>query len=813
MRTRYRVGMATGNKSYAAIPKAPTELKLVLSDCALNPKQKLFIDCVKKRIIVRAGRRGGKTHGVSQMMLKRFTQPVMNRVLYAAPTIDQVESCWFECVNALRPMIEAGIYIKNETEHSITEPGTKRRIRLKTAWNADTLRGDYADLLILDEWQLMNEDAWELVGAPMLLDNDGDAVFIYTPISLHPGKKFTSKANDPQHASKMFKKAAGEEERLGAASRWATFHWASKDNGYISQSAVADLAADMTAIAYRQEIEAEDIDEAPGAMWTRQMVERNRVDPVEIYKKTELGVIEYLVDFDRVVVGVDPSGSTTGDECGIVVAGRIGKDFFVLDDVSVQGRPETWAQDAINAYYKWHADRIVAETNFGGLMVESTFKLLDGKVAVKLVNASRGKAVRAEPVSAVYEKDHGHHVGSFPKLENEMCFVAGTLISCLRGLVPIELVSVNDLVLTRSGYRSVVHCGVTDLVAEVSKLETTAGRILIGKDSHPIYDESFGDFVPMRMLTSSSILEVLPWQDTTDMGMLSEVAGLGQSIIKDIKLDCIGQFGNTIMDQFQKVIWFIIRMGIPSIMISRIWNYSLCGNTALFTPDMLGQMNQGIKYPRSRNVFGQPSHLVRSNVFSVRKYFGAERRSASGARMLARKDMPSSIIKIGKAPVFNLEIADVPEYYANGILVHNCLWQPGMSSPNRMDALVWAGTSLMLGASYGLLELWKRQSEKVGAEATRAPDQVDSTPKVTSDFNSPKARQKAWRENVVEKELMKSVQRKPIVYKDPPKVPQCPTCGGTLSVYSTVMVCPACGYKTKEITTNIISNDTLTAMR
>ena len=89
------------------------------------------------------------------------------------------------------------------TEHTVEKLGTMQRIRAKTAWNADTLRGDFADLLILDEWQLMNESAWEDVGAPMLLDNNGDAIFIYAPPSL----KFRSvtKARDPLYAAKMFK--------------------------------------------------------------------------------------------------------------------------------------------------------------------------------------------------------------------------------------------------------------------------------------------------------------------------------------------------------------------------------------------------------------------------------------------------------------------------------------------------------------------------------------------------------------------------------------------------------------------------------
>jgi hypothetical protein len=387
-----------------------------LSDCLKNPKQWDFINCDAKRIIVRAGRRGGKTHGVAERSVLRFLKG--RRQLYAAPTQEQVDSFWYLVVQALMPLIEAKILYKNESLHVIEYPNTKQRIRAKTAWNADTLRGDYADDLILDEWQLMNEDAWELVGAPMLLDNDGDAVFIYTPPSLHAkGKKFVSKANDPQHASKMYKKAEAEIIAKGAQSRWATFHWKSIDNGYISAKAIDELAEDMSSLAYRQEIEAEDIDEAPGALWTRDSIEKGRVSAKLRYDRD-------LLPLERVVVSIDPSGSTTGDEAGIAVTGKQGKDFYFLEDYSLQGRPEVWAQKAIDAFYEFLADKIVAEGNFGGLMVEAVIKLLDPNIPVKIVTASRGKDVRAEPISAIYDKRNGyrgHHVGTFPKLEEEMC--------------------------------------------------------------------------------------------------------------------------------------------------------------------------------------------------------------------------------------------------------------------------------------------------------------------------------------------------------------------------------------------------------
>ena len=361
-------------------------------------EQGRVIDSPAKRKVVRAGRRGGKTVGVGILAVEKFLEG--RRVLYGAPTTEQVGRFWTTVVRALEPAIDAGFVRKNETEHLLEFPGTEQRIRAKTCWNADTLRGDYADLLMLDEFQMMNEDTWDVVGAPMLLDNNGDAVFIYTPPSLH--NRSASKASDPQHAAKLFRRAQSD-----TSGRWATFHFKSADNPYISQEALDEISQDMTALAYRMEILAEDVDEAPGALWTRAIIENGR----------ELKA----PDLDRVVVAIDPSATSTGDEAGIVTVGSQGQHIYTLADDSRQGAPLEWARAAVAAYHRHKADRIIAESNNGGEMVAQTIKTVDPSVPVRLVHASRGKQTRAEPVSAIYEQGRGHHVGSFPRLEDEMC--------------------------------------------------------------------------------------------------------------------------------------------------------------------------------------------------------------------------------------------------------------------------------------------------------------------------------------------------------------------------------------------------------
>ena len=211
--------------------------------------QQAFIASKAKRRIVRAGRRSGKTVGLSIAALEWFLAG--QRVLYATPTSEQHNAFWFEVNRALGPAIAAGAFHKNESEHFIERVGTENRIKAKTAWDPDTLRGDYADRLLLDEYQLMNERTWAEVGAPMLLDNNGDAIFAYTPPSLR--STGISRASDPRHAAKLF--GAAREDKTG---RWEAFHFTSMDNPHISKLALADITQDMSQGAYRQEILGED---------------------------------------------------------------------------------------------------------------------------------------------------------------------------------------------------------------------------------------------------------------------------------------------------------------------------------------------------------------------------------------------------------------------------------------------------------------------------------------------------------------------------------------------------------------------------
>lgn len=158
----------------------------------------------------------------------------------------------------------------------------------------------------------------------------------------------------------------------------------------------------------RQELLAEVLEDNPGALW-----KRSNIDELRVLKSPELA---------RLVIAIDPSATSGGDEAGIIAAG-VDKDGhgYIIDDLSRQASPDQWAREAIVAYHKHSADRIVAETNQGGEMVELTLRTIDPTIPYKGLHASRGKATRAEPIAALYEQGKVHHVGMFAALEDEMC--------------------------------------------------------------------------------------------------------------------------------------------------------------------------------------------------------------------------------------------------------------------------------------------------------------------------------------------------------------------------------------------------------
>jgi len=160
----------------------------------------------------------------------------------------------------------------------------------------------------------------------------------------------------------------------------------------------------------RQELYAEIIDDIEGALWSHSMIEDHRVTEAP--------------EMQRIVVSIDPAVTSgeNSDETGIIISGRgVDNRYYVIDDISGRMSPDAWAQKAVNAYHEHDADKIVAEVNNGGDLVERLIRTVESGVPYKAIRSSRGKFLRAEPISALYEQGKVSHLGVFSELEQQMC--------------------------------------------------------------------------------------------------------------------------------------------------------------------------------------------------------------------------------------------------------------------------------------------------------------------------------------------------------------------------------------------------------
>jgi hypothetical protein len=240
-----------------------------------------------------------------------------------------------------------------------------------------------------------------------------------------------------------------------------------------------------------------EVDEVEGALWRLDLIKRSAA-PEGGYR--------------RVVIGVDPSGG--GEEIGIIVVG-MGRDGrgYVIADLTQLGRlgPHNWGRTVGVGYDDHGADRVIAEKNFGGDLVESNLKTASGygHLPVYMVTASRGKDLRAEPVVALYEQDKIRHVGTFPELEAEQTrWVPGTpgsspnrVDACLAPETPvltaagwrrIDEVLPGDLVLTRAGWKPVLAATVTAADRELLAVELSSGEVLRGTGEHRVWCQGRG---------------------------------------------------------------------------------------------------------------------------------------------------------------------------------------------------------------------------------------------------------------------------------------------------------------------------------
>lgn len=270
------------------------------------------------------------------------------------------------------------------------------RYKLFSADEPDRLRGPQAHRAWCDELAAWTKpDAWDQMLFGLRLGQHPQVVVTTTPRPVPLVRRIAQDARTRLTRGRTMDNAAN-----------------------LAPSALAQLQARYAGTRLgRQELEAEILDDVPGALWTRAMIDV-AVAPVA------------LPQMQRVVVAIDPSGTRgkddSGDSIGIVVAGKgVDGRGYVLADRTCKLSPAGWGARAVAAYREFKADRIVAERNFGGAMVEAVIRSADPNAAYAEVTASRGKAVRAEPVAALYEQGRVSHVSGLTELEDQLCQMAG----------------------------------------------------------------------------------------------------------------------------------------------------------------------------------------------------------------------------------------------------------------------------------------------------------------------------------------------------------------------------------------------------
>jgi phage terminase large subunit-like protein len=210
------------------------------------------------------------------------------------------------------------------------------------------------------------------------------------------------------------KRQPGSDELLPSPESYATMQMNPRENQENLPPEYLDILRSLPERDRRRFLDGEFLSEVPGALWKLEYISLGRVAE------------EQLPQLTRIVVAVDPSGSESEDddlhdEVGIVVCGIDDRGHgYVLEDATGPYSPLDWARKVVEMYDKWAADLVVAETNFGGAMVEANIRTVMPTIPYRSVSASRGKARRAEPIAALYEKKMVHHAGYFTEMEEQM---------------------------------------------------------------------------------------------------------------------------------------------------------------------------------------------------------------------------------------------------------------------------------------------------------------------------------------------------------------------------------------------------------
>lgn len=354
-----------------------------------------------KTWVIMGGRGAGKTRAGSEWVRRMVegATPMAggsaSRVALVGETFDQVRE--------VMVMGESGILACSPPDRRPAWEAGRRRLvwpngataLCYSAHEPEALRGPQFDAAWADELAKWKKaaDCWDMLQFALRLGR-------------HPQQVVTT---TPRNVGVL-------REILRNASTVTTHGPTEANRAYLAESFLTEVAARYAGTRLgRQELEGVLLEDAEGALWTTAMLESCR--------------IETAPALDRVVVAVDPAvtGGPGSDECGIVAVGAVTQGppqewrAYVLEDASVRGGPTEWARAAIAALRRHGAERLVAEVNQGGDLVETVIRQLDPLVPFRALRAGRGKGLRAEPVAALYEQGRVRHLRGLGALEDQMC--------------------------------------------------------------------------------------------------------------------------------------------------------------------------------------------------------------------------------------------------------------------------------------------------------------------------------------------------------------------------------------------------------
>lgn len=339
-----------------------------------------------------AGRGFGKTRSAAEWLAWRALRLPGSRWAVVAPTFADVRDTCLEGESGLLSVLERYGVLRgrNPYNRSMGEVFLENGARVKafSGDEPDRLRGPQHHGAWVDELAAFKyPDTWDQLQFGLRLGQLPQTVVTTTPRPVGVLRKLLLRTDGTV-----------------VVSRGSTFD----NRANLAPAALAELLAryDGTRIG-RQELYGELLEDVLGALWSAEGLNECRVDSAP--------------DLVRVVVGVDPAVSDTGDETGIVVAGRDARgEGFVLEDASLRGTPDVWARKVVEVFDRHLADAVVVEVNQGGQMVAEVLRTVRPSLPIREVRATKGKLTRAEPISAMYEQGRVHHVGKFLELEEQM---------------------------------------------------------------------------------------------------------------------------------------------------------------------------------------------------------------------------------------------------------------------------------------------------------------------------------------------------------------------------------------------------------